>query len=198
MEEWIGRRFELEHVHPHWLIMPVGLSVAALAAPIIPMFAVDNGNADGTIMIARFFQSLCYIHGDCALWHVGRWRRRNLQRHCGWHIGVGGCEGIVDGTLAGGIGKWQISGMEGILDGALEGKFEGMLKLEGDCKGAVEGNCEGIVEGVVVGDCEGVLEGILVGSLEGDCKGISRRWLLLASTLTTCRGDFEGIMVTWQ
>jgi tellurite resistance protein TehA-like permease len=56
--EWIGRRLELEHVHPHWLILPVGLSVAALVAPIIPMFASDSDHTEGTLYIARFFQSI--------------------------------------------------------------------------------------------------------------------------------------------
>jgi hypothetical protein len=39
------------------MIMPVGLSVAALCAPIIPMFAADSDHAGGEIFIARFFQS---------------------------------------------------------------------------------------------------------------------------------------------
>jgi tellurite resistance protein TehA-like permease len=39
------------------MIMPVGLSVAALVAPVIPMFAVDSDHAGGEIFIARFFQS---------------------------------------------------------------------------------------------------------------------------------------------
>jgi tellurite resistance protein TehA-like permease len=55
--EWIARRLELEHVHPHWIILPVGLSVAALVAPMIPLFAADSDHAEGTVFIARFFQS---------------------------------------------------------------------------------------------------------------------------------------------
>lgn len=56
--EWMGRRLEMEHVSALWIIFPVGLSVAALVAPVVPLFAADNQNHDeGTILIARFFQS---------------------------------------------------------------------------------------------------------------------------------------------
>lgn len=59
MGEWIGNRLELEHVHPHWMILPVGLSVAGLVTPIVDLF--DNANSVGNILIARFFQSFAVI-----------------------------------------------------------------------------------------------------------------------------------------
>lgn len=34
--EWVGKRLELEHVHPTWMMLPVGCLVAALVAPIVP------------------------------------------------------------------------------------------------------------------------------------------------------------------
>ena len=55
--EWIGRRMEIEHVHPQWIMIPVRLSVAAMVAPMVPMFAADSDQAKGTIYLARFFQS---------------------------------------------------------------------------------------------------------------------------------------------
>jgi len=61
--EWIGNRMELEHVHPHWMIFPVGLSVAALLCPIIPLWALDNSNSNdsGSLFMAIFFQSFAYL-----------------------------------------------------------------------------------------------------------------------------------------
>jgi glutaredoxin 3 len=61
MGEWIARRMELEHVHAQWMILPVGLSVAALVAPIVPLFAEETSNAVGTIFIARFFYSFAVL-----------------------------------------------------------------------------------------------------------------------------------------
>lgn len=94
MGEWIGKRLEIEHVHPQvrrivhtflqrqsffcsvcllvpfslflqWMIMPVGLSVAALCATIIPMFQVDVNNDDNhveaNVLVARFFFSFAYL-----------------------------------------------------------------------------------------------------------------------------------------
>jgi tellurite resistance protein TehA-like permease len=55
--EWIGMRLELEHVHAQWMILPVGLSLAALIAPVIPFFDFDSDNRVGNILVARFFQS---------------------------------------------------------------------------------------------------------------------------------------------
>uniref|UniRef100_A0A7S2I7X6 Glutaredoxin domain-containing protein n=1 Tax=Helicotheca tamesis TaxID=374047 RepID=A0A7S2I7X6_9STRA len=66
--EWIGFRLELEHVHPTWMIMPVGLMVAALCAPIIPMFQLTKedatqtvGNLDTNVLLAQFFFSFAYL-----------------------------------------------------------------------------------------------------------------------------------------
>eukprot|EP00538_Stauroneis_constricta_P000528 CAMPEP_0119546512 /NCGR_PEP_ID=MMETSP1352-20130426/899_1 /TAXON_ID=265584 /ORGANISM="Stauroneis constricta, Strain CCMP1120" /LENGTH=996 /DNA_ID=CAMNT_0007591223 /DNA_START=151 /DNA_END=3141 /DNA_ORIENTATION=+ len=59
--EWIGRRLELEHVHAQWMIIPVGLSVAALVAPIIPFFSADNSDSIGTVFVAQFFQSFAQL-----------------------------------------------------------------------------------------------------------------------------------------
>jgi tellurite resistance protein TehA-like permease len=42
MAEWIGRRLELEHVHPQYMMLPVGLAVAALVGVPIGAFAPDN------------------------------------------------------------------------------------------------------------------------------------------------------------
>jgi hypothetical protein len=38
--EWIGLRMEMEHISTSWLILPVGLMVAALVGPVIP--AIDS------------------------------------------------------------------------------------------------------------------------------------------------------------
>jgi tellurite resistance protein TehA-like permease len=60
--EWIGRRLELEHVHPHYMIFPVGLSVAALVASIVgPFDWEENSNQKGNILIARFFNSFAWV-----------------------------------------------------------------------------------------------------------------------------------------
>jgi tellurite resistance protein TehA-like permease len=59
--EWIGRRMELEHVHPHWMIFPIGLSVAAFVAPVVGVFADDNERAGGNAVLARFFYSFAWL-----------------------------------------------------------------------------------------------------------------------------------------
>jgi Voltage-dependent anion channel len=59
--EWIGRRMELEHVHPHWMIFPVGLAVAAFVAPVVGVFADDNERAGGNATLARFFYSFSWL-----------------------------------------------------------------------------------------------------------------------------------------
>ena len=61
MGEWISRRMELEHVHAHWMIYPVGLAVAAMMAPIIGPFAADNEYSEGTNLIARFYFAFAYL-----------------------------------------------------------------------------------------------------------------------------------------
>jgi tellurite resistance protein TehA-like permease len=65
MGEWVGRRLELEHVHAQWMILPVGLSIAALIAPTIPMFKVniDSDNADiaQNMFVSRFFYSIAFL-----------------------------------------------------------------------------------------------------------------------------------------
>lgn len=59
--EWIGRSLEMEHVHTQWMILPVGLGVAALVAPIVKPFPDDNENSTGNILIARFFHSFAWL-----------------------------------------------------------------------------------------------------------------------------------------
>lgn len=59
--EWVARRMELEHVHAQWMILPVGQSVAALVTPVVPLFAADNNNSEGTVFIARFFNSFAVL-----------------------------------------------------------------------------------------------------------------------------------------
>lgn len=59
--EWIGRRLEIEHVHAQWMILPVGLSVAGLITPILPLFPFDSDNYEGTIYLARFFNSFAQV-----------------------------------------------------------------------------------------------------------------------------------------
>ena len=61
MGEWIGRRLELEHMHTQWMILPVGLSVAGLVAPVLPIFPVDGDSASGSVFLARFFNSFAGI-----------------------------------------------------------------------------------------------------------------------------------------
>lgn len=61
MGEFIGMRHELEHVHSQWMILPVGLSVAALVCPMIPLFASNSDNAVGNVLVARFFQSFAML-----------------------------------------------------------------------------------------------------------------------------------------
>jgi tellurite resistance protein TehA-like permease/glutaredoxin len=63
--EWIGMRLELEHVHSQWMILPVGLSVAALLAPIVTLFDVDSGNYIGNVLVARLFQSFAVVMWIC-------------------------------------------------------------------------------------------------------------------------------------
>ncbi len=31
--EWVGKRLEMEHVHPTWMMLPVGCLVAAMVSP---------------------------------------------------------------------------------------------------------------------------------------------------------------------
>ena len=57
--EWVGLRHELEHVHAQWMMLPVGLAVAALICPMIPMF--DKDNTDYNVLVAPFFQSLAVV-----------------------------------------------------------------------------------------------------------------------------------------
>ncbi|KAL7580306.1 hypothetical protein ACA910_004342 [Epithemia clementina (nom. ined.)] len=59
--EWIGRRFEMEHVQAHWMIFPVGLAVSALIAPIVGVFKPDNVNSVANVLIARFFYSFAWL-----------------------------------------------------------------------------------------------------------------------------------------
>lgn len=41
--EWIGRRLEIEHVHPQWMILPVGLAIAALVGSRVGWFSESRG-----------------------------------------------------------------------------------------------------------------------------------------------------------
>jgi tellurite resistance protein TehA-like permease len=59
--EWIGRRLEMEHLHPQWMILPVGLGVAALVAPLVKPFPDDNDNSVGNVYLARFFYSFAWL-----------------------------------------------------------------------------------------------------------------------------------------
>ena len=59
--EWIGRRLEMEHVHIQWMILPVGLGVAGLVAPLVKPFPEDNENSVGNMQIARFFYSFAWF-----------------------------------------------------------------------------------------------------------------------------------------
>ena len=63
--EWVGKRLELEHIHPTWMMLPVGMMFSALCAPIIPMFQVSEGNEnnhiEANILCARFFYSFAYL-----------------------------------------------------------------------------------------------------------------------------------------
>lgn len=65
--EWIGKRYELEHVHPSWLILPVGGFVQALVIPIVPAIVEDGGaretalGMDQNIEFANFFFGFAYF-----------------------------------------------------------------------------------------------------------------------------------------
>jgi tellurite resistance protein TehA-like permease len=61
MGEWIGRNLELEHLHAQWMVMPVGLAVAALVGQMIGFFGAENENAVGNTFIARFFFSFAWL-----------------------------------------------------------------------------------------------------------------------------------------
>eukprot|EP00040_Diaphanoeca_grandis_P030427 m.179806 g.179806 ORF g.179806 m.179806 type:complete len:1009 (+) comp31989_c3_seq5:109-3135(+) len=62
--EWVGKRYELEHVHPSWLILPVGGFVSALVAPIIEAIVVDGNymaNVDANVELANFYYSFAFL-----------------------------------------------------------------------------------------------------------------------------------------
>lgn len=66
--EWIGKRYELEHVHPSWIILPVGGFVSALVAPIVRAVASpissDEAAAIGTtndVELASFFYAFAFF-----------------------------------------------------------------------------------------------------------------------------------------
>jgi len=61
MGEWIGRSMELEHVYVQWMMIPVGLAVAALVAPIVGTFDIENSNSKGNLLLARFFFSFAQL-----------------------------------------------------------------------------------------------------------------------------------------
>ena len=55
--EWIATRLEREHVQPQWIIMPVGLAVAALVGSIVNFFETGNLVDEANVLVARFFLS---------------------------------------------------------------------------------------------------------------------------------------------
>eukprot|EP00041_Stephanoeca_diplocostata_P019409 m.418837 g.418837 ORF g.418837 m.418837 type:complete len:1030 (-) comp21294_c1_seq7:310-3399(-) len=66
--EWIGKPYELEHVHPSWIILPVGGFVSALVAPIVRAVASpissDEATAIGTtndVELASFFYAFAFL-----------------------------------------------------------------------------------------------------------------------------------------
>jgi tellurite resistance protein TehA-like permease len=59
--DWIGRPFTLDNVHPHWLIYPIGLAMAAFAAPIVTPLPDQHPNSPANIYIARFYFSFGWL-----------------------------------------------------------------------------------------------------------------------------------------
>jgi tellurite resistance protein len=59
--EWVGRSYELEHIYPQWMILPVGLAVAALVDPVVGAFSNDNAKSVGNHYLARFFFSIAWL-----------------------------------------------------------------------------------------------------------------------------------------
>jgi tellurite resistance protein TehA-like permease len=69
--EWIGTRCDIESILASWLILPVGLFVSALVAPLIPAIIVDDRDTpwyapEGTapianLELARFFASFGWL-----------------------------------------------------------------------------------------------------------------------------------------
>mmetsp|Transcript_3589 Transcript_3589/g.7244 ORF Transcript_3589/g.7244 Transcript_3589/m.7244 type:complete len:623 (-) Transcript_3589:1059-2927(-) len=57
MAEWVSTRLETEHVQPQWIIMPVGLAVAALVGSIVIFFDPGNLVDDANVLVARFLLS---------------------------------------------------------------------------------------------------------------------------------------------
>eukprot|EP00523_Entomoneis_sp_CCMP467_P011515 CAMPEP_0168717948 /NCGR_PEP_ID=MMETSP0724-20121128/261_1 /TAXON_ID=265536 /ORGANISM="Amphiprora sp., Strain CCMP467" /LENGTH=1003 /DNA_ID=CAMNT_0008764437 /DNA_START=689 /DNA_END=3700 /DNA_ORIENTATION=+ len=59
--EWVGFRHEFEHVHPQWLIFPVGLAVASFGV-VMPFFEETNAHfQEANVLLARFFLSFGYL-----------------------------------------------------------------------------------------------------------------------------------------
>ena len=61
MGEWVSTRLETEHVQPQWIIMPVGLAVAALVGSIVKFFDPGNLVDEANVLIARFFLSTAQL-----------------------------------------------------------------------------------------------------------------------------------------
>lgn len=59
--EWVARRLEMEHVHPHWMVFPVGLAVAALVGPVVMSFELGAQPSVANALLARFFYSFAWL-----------------------------------------------------------------------------------------------------------------------------------------
>lgn len=62
--EWIGRRLELDHVQPHWMIFSLGLAAASMVATIVQPFGVFDIRTQKEISLLWF---LCMDYVDYAL-----------------------------------------------------------------------------------------------------------------------------------
>ena len=61
ISEWVGLRADFEHIHPQWLIFPVGLIVASFGV-VVPFFeGSDLHHKEANVLIARFFFSIGYL-----------------------------------------------------------------------------------------------------------------------------------------
>lgn len=59
--EWLSRRLELEHVDPSWMLLPLGLGVAAFLAGILDPLPRHAASSVNNLMILRFFLSFSML-----------------------------------------------------------------------------------------------------------------------------------------
>jgi tellurite resistance protein TehA-like permease len=59
--EWIGRRLTIEHINPHWFLLPIGLSIAAFSTPLVGPVSFDVKAAVGNPWIGRFYASFANV-----------------------------------------------------------------------------------------------------------------------------------------